>query len=121
MRRAAVIGRPCGVKMGNVMADDWKRRLEAAIKDSGKSLREISLVAGNGPGYLHSVFMEGKEPTVANLLKICRAANVSIYRVLVGFEMTPANEELLKLLTLADDDLRRSLFLLLQRGVRTTN
>ena len=92
------------------MADDWRRRLEVAIKDSGKSLREISLVAGKGPGYLHSVFMEGKEPTVANLLKICQAVDVSVYSVLVGFEMTPYNEAFLKLLSLADDDLKRSLF-----------
>lgn len=97
-------------------AEDWKRRLEAAIKDCGKSLREISLAAGKGPGYLHSVFVEGKEPTVTNLLKICRAADVSVYRVLGGFEMTSETEELLKLLSLADDDLKRSLLLLLQRG-----
>lgn len=98
--------------------EEWKARLEAAIKDCGKSQREISLAAGKGPGYVHSIFIEGKDPTVGNLLKVCQAAGVSVYRVLGGFEMTPENEELLKLLSLADDDLKRSLLLLLQRGVK---
>lgn len=94
----------------------WKVRLEAAIKDCGMSQREISLAAGLGPGYVHSIFAEGKDPTVGNLLKVCRAARVSIYRVLGGFEMTLEEEEFLKLLLLSDDAVKQSVLLLLQRG-----
>lgn len=97
---------------------EWKERLQHAIMDCGKSHREISLAAGLGPGYLHSVFVEGKEPTVTNVLKICRAADISVYRVLAGFEITPEDEDFLRLVSLADADLRRSLLYLLERGVQ---
>lgn len=98
--------------------DDWRGRLEAAVKNCGRSRRDISLAAGLGAGYLHSILSERKEPTVASLLKICRATDVSVCRVLMGFEMTPEDEYFLKLANLADDDLKRSLLLLLERGVK---
>lgn len=98
--------------------DEWKDRLESAILDCGKSMREISLAAKLGPGYVHSILGEGKEPTVTNLLKICRAADISVYRILTGFEIKPKDEDFLRLVSLADDDLRASLLYLLERGVQ---
>lgn len=94
--------------------DDWKGRFAAAIAESGKSQREISLAAGLGPGYLHSILAEGKEPTLQNVLKICAAADVSIVRVLGGFDMTPDTEELLRRATAADETVRQSLLHLLE-------
>lgn len=75
---------------------DWKERLKLAIENSGKSLREISLASGHGPGYLHSVFTEGKDPKITTLMKVCDAANVSLIYVLHGMEVAPEDEELLK-------------------------
>lgn len=93
---------------------DWKVRLAAAIAECGKSQREISLAAGLGPGYLHSIFAEGKEPTLQNVLKICAAADVSIIHVLGGFDMTRDAEELLRRATAADETVRQSLLHLLE-------
>lgn len=76
----------------------WKTRLADAVKASGKSKREISQAAGNGPGYLHSILNEGKEPTVKNLMQLCDAIPASITYILHGLNVTPEDEELLKAL-----------------------
>jgi transcriptional regulator with XRE-family HTH domain len=75
---------------------DWKERLKAAIENSGKSMREISLSSGHGPGYLHSVFTEGKDPKITTLMKVCDAAGVSLLFILHGMEVAQEDEELLK-------------------------
>ena len=63
------------LRIFHIVADDWRRGLEVAIKDSGNRCGEYRSQSGKGPGYLHSVFVEEKEPTLSNLLKICRAAD----------------------------------------------
>lgn len=77
---------------------DWRSRLEDAIKASGRSKREISLAAGKGPGYVHSILSEGKDPTIDNLIAICLALNVSLTKILYGFEISPETEEILSLI-----------------------
>ena len=51
----------------------WQGRLHAAIEGSGKSRRAISIEAGLAHGYVHSVLVDGKEPTVSRFLAICAA------------------------------------------------
>ena len=99
--------------------DGWKDRLATAIVESGRSDRDISLSAKPpgkaqlGPGYVHSILKEGKDPTVGNLQAICEALGVSIYRILGGFDMTPETERLLRLLVDAEEGDRRSVLHLL--------
>jgi ribonucleoside-diphosphate reductase alpha chain len=76
----------------------WRERLEQAIEISGRSNREISLAAGRGPGYLHSLLSEGKDPTIDNLIAICQALNVSLTKILYGVEMSAETEEILALI-----------------------
>lgn len=79
------------------MADEeWRDRLRIAFENSGKSKRSVSLASKNGPGYLHSILSEGKEPTVGNLIALCKQLDVSAAYILHGFEVTPAEEGLLK-------------------------
>lgn len=78
------------------MADDkWKDRLSAAIKDSGKSMREVSLAAGRGPGYISGIFSDNKDPTIEHLMAVCDAVPVSLAHVLYGFDITPEDADLL--------------------------
>jgi transcriptional regulator with XRE-family HTH domain len=86
------------------VADAWRDRLAAAIEASGKSQREISLAAGLGPGYVNSIFNDGKEPSVDRLMRVCRSLNVSIYYILGGFDINPETEEFLRLLVRADSE-----------------
>lgn len=78
------------------MADEgWRARLAAAVAASGKSMREISLAAQCGPGYLYDILEIGKEPTVARLIRLCREIPVSVSFIVLGFELSAENEELL--------------------------
>jgi len=77
---------------------DWKARLEAAIVESGKSKRAISLDSGNSPGYVHSILTEGKEPKISSLIDVCNAIPVSIIYILHGHDVTPEDSEILELL-----------------------
>ncbi|OMP69950.1 transcriptional regulator [Agrobacterium tumefaciens] len=77
---------------------DWRARLQDALEASGKSAREVSLAAGKGPGYVHSILKEGKEPTVDNLIAICSVLNVSLSQVIYGIEMSAETAEILSLL-----------------------
>nr|WP_233284941.1 helix-turn-helix transcriptional regulator [Agrobacterium tumefaciens] len=77
---------------------DWRARLQDALETSGKSAREVSLAAGKGPGYVHSILKEGKEPTVDNLIAICGVLNVSLSQIIYGIEMSAETAEILSLL-----------------------
>ncbi|MGN7710788.1 helix-turn-helix domain-containing protein [Agrobacterium radiobacter] len=77
---------------------DWRARLQDALEASGKSAREVSLAAGKGPGYVHSILKEGKEPTVDNLISICEVLNVSLSQIIYGIEMSAETAEILSLL-----------------------
>ena len=74
----------------------WRERLAGAVGASGKSMRKVSLAAGMGPGYLHSILVEGKDPTIPNLSNICDQIGVSMTFILYGFEMSAANEQILR-------------------------
>lgn len=93
----------------------WRERLADAISRGDKSMREVSLAAGLGPGYVHSILKDGKEPTIEKLIAVCRAADVSLSAVVYGFDLSPETEDLLSLLAQADDEDRDALLKLLRR------
>ncbi len=76
--------------------DSWRDRLTAAITKSGKSLRAVSLEAGLGPGYVHSILKDDKDPTIDRLLAVCDAVPVSPIHVLLGVEAAPDDVTILR-------------------------
>ena len=78
--------------------DAWRARLSEAVELSGKSARAISLEAKLGPGYVHSILREGKDPTIERLLAICDAIPVSLIYVMYGVDAAPDDITILKLL-----------------------
>lgn len=74
----------------------WRDRLQDAIDQSGKSKRAVSLASKNGPGYVHSILSEGKEPTVEKLMSVCDAIPISTIYVLFGVNIRPDDLEILK-------------------------
>lgn len=74
----------------------WRQRLEDEIEKSGRSLREISRASGYGAGYLHSILVEGKDPSISRLMGICSNLGVSAAYILHGIQMTEEDEELLR-------------------------
>ncbi len=76
----------------------WRERLRAAIEESGKSARAVSLASGAGPGYVHSILKEGKDPGIESLFAVCDAIPPSPLRILLGVEALPEDTEILKAL-----------------------
>lgn len=93
----------------------WRDRLAAAIETSGKSKRAISLAAGNNPGYVHSILSEGKDPTIDNLIAVCRVIGVSLSEVVYGFDISPETEELMAELSAAAPEDRAAMLTLLRK------
>lgn len=77
---------------------DWRGRLQAALKDRGISMRAASIGANLGPGVVNSWFKDGKEPSMSNLLEVCRFAGISSAYVIFGYQITDETARLLKLL-----------------------
>ena len=78
--------------------DEWKKRLDAAIKAKGLSARAASINAGLGPGYVHSVLVEGKDPTVGKLMALCDAIGASPTFILYGVDVSQEDAEILRLM-----------------------
>lgn len=85
------------------MTKTWRDRLETGLKDRRISKRAASLKAELGPGYVHSILSEGKEPTVDNLIKVCEANGLSATWVVFGYAVTPEIEELARLYAAAPE------------------
>jgi len=77
---------------------DWRARLRDAMDRRGMSAREVSLAAGKGQGYVHSILKEGKDPTVDNLVAVCKVLDVTLAEIIYGIEMSPETAEILSLL-----------------------
>lgn len=94
--------------------DEWRGRLRAALEASGKSDRAVSLAAKCGPGYVHSIFKEGKEPTIDKLIAVCQAVPVSLPYILYGVDVEPEDMEILQ--ALHDNPEARSAILAILRA-----
>ena len=86
----------------------WRDRLRNAVAESGRSMRDISLHSGLSPGYVYSILEEGKEPTIERLMRVSDELNVSLFKILYGFEMNGDSVELLRLYATLTPDQRRA-------------
>ena len=92
----------------------WRDRLRVSIEQSGKSLRSVSIAAGVGAGYVHSILHDGKDPSIDRLLAVCDAVPISALYILLGVEALPEDVEILK--ALADSPDARSGILAILRA-----
>lgn len=97
-----------------MLDEKWRDRLARAIDSSGKSRRAISIAAGMGPGYVHSILKEGKDPTIGPLLKICDEVNVSLTYIVYGYSVSAEDEEFLQLLANSSDSEKAAILTLLR-------
>lgn len=66
-----------------------------AIEESGRSMRDISLKAKLNPGYVHSIFNEGKDPTVEKLMAVCDEIGASPTYILYGVDVQEEDAEII--------------------------
>ncbi|WP_336278512.1 XRE family transcriptional regulator [Bartonella sp. CB175] len=93
----------------------WRQRLKVAFEESGRSKRSISLAAGKGAGYLHSILTEGKEPTIESLARVCHEINVSMNYILYGDNISFENQEFIDLISKLSPEERQAILTLLKR------
>jgi ribonucleoside-diphosphate reductase alpha chain len=96
----------------------WRERLREAIEKKGRSLRQVSLSMGRGPGYIHSLLKDEKQPTLANLVAICDELRISVLWLLFGVEMDDDAEELMRVFSSLPENKRKE-FLQLVRSFAT--
>jgi hypothetical protein len=94
--------------------DGWRDRLSASLIEKKRSKRSVSLQSGNAEGYVHSILVEGKEPTVDRLSQVCDALGVSLSFILYGLDVTPEDEEILS--AIQESPAKRDAVLTLLRG-----
>lgn len=77
---------------------DWRQRLEAAISKSDMSMRQVSLKADCGPGYVHSILKDGKDPSIDRLQKVGEVLGLTVSYILYGIDVSPETAEVVRLL-----------------------
>ena len=80
-RPNAVTGSVLSVESGiasRAESRDFRSNISSRLSSLNLSMREVSLKAGLGTGYLHGVISEGKDPTIQNLQKIAMVLGVSV-------------------------------------------
>lgn len=78
------------------MNGDWYDRLRAAIQkelDKGRSEREIGHAAGLSANYVNQIMHKRINAGSDNVLKLCRALNVSPSYIFSGIERGSIEEE----------------------------
>lgn len=75
--------------------DGWRGRLMAALTEKKMSKRAVSLQAGGGAGYLHSILAEGKDPTIGKLMAVCEVLGASPTYILYGVDVRPEDAEVI--------------------------
>ena len=79
------------------MTSPWRDRLMKSIEADGRSPRAISLAAKLGPNYLTQMIERGTAPSTPALVSLCDVLGLSLTYVFTGANMTPDQEELLRL------------------------
>lgn len=87
----------------------WRERLKGELKSRRISWRKASLNAGMSAGYVSSLFKEGKNPSIENLIEICEANRLSKSYVLLDWPTDVDVEQILALLGDIPDHERRTL------------
>lgn len=81
------------------MDSAWRQRLGAALDEKRISMRQASLDAGFAAGYVQSILgPDQKDPGISSLFAICDAAGISPLHVLYGFDVTPEDERIVRVI-----------------------
>lgn len=99
------------------MENEWRQRLISAIEEDPRSPRAISIDAGLGPNFLGQMMARGTSPSTSAVVALCETLGISLTYLFTGAEMSPEDEELLRLSGNLPED-RRKLLLAMARSWR---
>jgi transcriptional regulator with XRE-family HTH domain len=109
--------RICNLVLVSVMENEWRQRLISAIEADPRTPRAISMAAGLGPNFLNQMMARGTSPSTSAVVALSQALGISLTYLFTGAEMTPEDEELLRLSGNLPED-RRQLLLAMARSWR---
>jgi hypothetical protein len=103
---------------------NWRARFREALEKDGRSERRLSTDAGFGHAFVSGMLDrdDPREPSVANLQRLCKELKVSFAWITTGLEVTPEVEELMAIMTKLPDGDRETLLRLsrsMQRAADT--
>lgn len=86
----------------------WQRRLLAVIEayqaKTGVSDRHLSLQAKLGENYVNQFKHDPKKTRADTVVKLCDALNVSVTYIFTGADITPLDEEVIRLFASLPED-----------------
>lgn len=97
-----------------MITNEWRQRLTTSIENAGRSMRSISIGAGMSHGYLRSILYQGKDPTIESLARICRELDISLAKIIYGYDLTTEEEEFIDLFSKTAPADRRAILTLLR-------
>jgi hypothetical protein len=109
--------RICNLVVVLLMENGWRHRLIAAIEADPRTPRAISLDAGLGPNFVGQMIERGTSPSTNAVVALAQTLGLSLTYLFTGAEMTPEDEELLRLSGNLPED-RRKLLLAMARSWR---
>lgn len=103
-----------------VMDQDWRKRLEMSVINSGLSKSAISSQAGLDATYLRDVFNKRRTtPSIEKLIQICEVINESPSYILTGIRLDKRAERMLEQFATLPDDKKQLAIELLESFDRT--
>lgn len=72
--------------------EPWRKRLAAAVRDSGKSMKEISLAAGLNQSFVRDALERGRKPKFDNLSALCKVLGTTASFILTGMNDAAPND-----------------------------
>jgi hypothetical protein len=98
------------------MKEQWFQRLEDAIKEDGRSLRQISEDAKCGPNFVQQLLKYRKDPRASQLAKIfdTLGPGTDLY-VLTGYRLSPQDLDFLRIASTLDKEAQRDALAVLRR------
>lgn len=86
-----------------MMDNGWRARLRAVIAERVKDKREnytsLARKGGKGTNFVEQYVNTDRAPSLENLLVLGKILDVSPIYILLGFEITPEEEEFLRLVS----------------------
>ncbi|MCD1619162.1 helix-turn-helix domain-containing protein [Salipiger manganoxidans] len=98
------------------MKEQWFQRLEDAIKQDGRSLRQISEDAKCGPNFIQQLLKYRKDPRASQLAKIfdTLGPGTDLY-VLTGHRLSQQDLDFLRVASTLDEEAQRDALAVLRR------
>lgn len=104
--------------LNNIMQENWKTRIIAAIDADARSDRAISLAAQLGENFVNQLRNSNRSPSIDKLEKLISVLNLSYSYVFLGYDISSVDEDLLTALRCMPKDSQEALLKLIRANLK---